>query len=49
MDAISAIETITKPIHAAVTRNMVMAPPWEVSGVVNVMPEYSQFHRLSGG
>jgi hypothetical protein len=36
MDAISAIETMTKPIHAAVTRNIVMAPPCQCQYVVNV-------------
>jgi hypothetical protein len=39
IDAISAIETMTKPIHTAVTRNMTIAPPVPplVSGIVNVL------------
>lgn len=39
IEAISAIETMTKPMHKAVTRNVTIAPPVPplVNGMINVL------------
>jgi len=45
IEAISAIETMTKPMHTAVTRNITIAPPVPpfVNGIIRVLPNVRQW------